>query len=259
MKTAILISGQLRTFARCLPTLRYHVFRCIPEPAFFVSAADDSDAKSAELLREAFPNAKVEIEIVKQPTLDEPPLVLADSAPYAITPTRTPGVGPLQGILRQLWHMSRVWAFAMEKGAGEAELFVRCRPDLHFQSFALPYFRYWPDRGQPAGLAPENELTIAPNEAFTPWWGNFGGVNDRFALLGRQAAEAWFKTFDVLPELLDPKGIGCPFHPESLVAASLERSKCVINRTLRATFAFRRRDGTFEHATVLPDEIGTQF
>ena len=256
MKTAVLISGQMRTFARCLPTLRYHVFRRLPEPAFFVSAADDSDAKSAELLREAMPTARVEIDVVKQPTLDEPPLALADSAPYAITPTRTPGVGPLQGILRQLWHMSRVWSFAMEKGAGEASTFVRCRPDLHFQSFEMPSAKIW---NGPEELVRDIRRIPGTNEALCCWWGNFGGVNDRFSVLGRKAAEAWFKTFDVLPELLDPKGIGCPFHPESLVAASLEHSNCIVNRTLRATFAFRRRDGTFEHATVLPDEIGTQF
>lgn len=247
MKTAVIISGQMRTFARGLPNLKFFVFDHLKDPAFFVSAAKDEDAASAELLRNAFPNAQVEIEVVEQPTLPEPPISACDFAPYSITPTRTPGVGPLQGILRQQWHLSRGWKFAIEKGAGAAEVFVRCRADIHF------YHR-------PTGLALPVDLEIFGAErtdkmlrqALTPWWGTYGGVNDRFGIFGLHAAQAFFTLYDSLPAMLAE---GAPFHPETLAGYALTRAGCIINDTLDAEFAFRRRDGNFEHAVMLPSEI----
>lgn len=234
IKTAIIITGQLRTFARCLPNLKFFVFDHLKDAAFFVSASKDEDAGSAELLRKAFPNAQVEIEVVEQPTLPEPPMSSTDYAPYSITPTRTPGVGPLQGILRQQWHLSRGWKFAIEKGAGDADVFVRCRGDLHF--YRRPTLR----------------SVIRVNAAITPWWGTYGGINDRFGLFGRNAANSFFTIYDNLGDMLKE---GAPFHPETLAGYALTRTGCVIDDTLDAEFAFRRRDGQFEHAVMLPSEI----
>lgn len=235
MKTAVIISGQLRTFARCLPSLKWNVFRKLNDPGFIVSCADDAQAADAELLKQAFPKAEVHIEKVTPPALTEPPLAFADYAPYAITPTKTPGIGPLQGILRQHWHLSRAWKFAQEIGLHDVDVIIRCRADLHFHKFEMPE------------MDDTDVLT-----AFTPWWGNYGGVNDRFAVLGPIAAASYFETFDHLPQLLEE---GCPFHPESLVAASLERGCVEIKRTLAAEFAFRRLDGSFEHMMPLAQEI----
>jgi len=232
MKTAIVISGQMRTFARTIATLKWHVFRKLENPVFYVSCADDANAASAELLRKDYP--EVHIEKVTPPALEEPPLSLADSAPYAITPTRTPGIGPLQGILRQHWHMSRAWKFVMETGlSDEVQTVVRCRADLHFHKFEMIH-------------------PVMSTDAHTPWWGNYGGVNDRFAVLGVKAAKAYHETFDVLPQLLE---LGCPFHPESLVAAALEHANCNIERDLCSEFAFRRENGEFEHMVILPSEM----
>ena len=233
MKTAVIISGQMRTFARCLPTIKWHVLRKLEDPAFFVSCAEDDNAGSAELLRAEFPKAQIEIEHVNPPLLDEPPAFLMDYAPYEVTPTKTPGVSPMQGILRQLWHMSRAWKFAVSKGAAECDMIIRSRADLHFQRFEL------------------NHVPTA-DFAFVPWWGNYGGVNDRFAVMGNRAAPAWFETYDVLPDLI---AAGCPFHPESLVCASLARSDVKILRTLAAEFAFRRANGDLDHMIPLPGEF----
>lgn len=243
MKTAVILSGQCRTFARTLPNLAWAVFSKLENPHFYASVARDADAGAIELLRERYPKAPIHIEVVEQPNLAEPSYSTSLHAPYAITPTRTPGVGPLQGILRQLWHNSQAWKFAVKNGAADADFVVRCRPDLHFARFEMPS---------------QNSLTRPPL-AITPYWGNYGpGVCDRFAVLGVCAAAAYFETYDTLPELL---ASGEPFHPETLVGASLRRAGCTISRTLLAEFAFCRKpdaqhsDFWFEHMQVLPGEL----
>ena len=233
MKTAVIIDGQQRTFARCLPNQKRMLYRHLGDVDFFVSCADDENAASAELLRKEFPNSKVVIEKVTPPQLPEPPAVLADHAPYALTPTKTPGVSAFQGILRQLWHHSRAWKFANENGVRDYGFVVRCRADLHFHEFKMPI---------------EFPFT---KEAYTPWWGTYGGVNDRFALLGYDAAKAYFETYDVLPDLLAE---GCSFHPESLIHAALERAE-IDMRFVLANFSFRRLNGDMEHMAVQPHEI----
>lgn len=234
MKTAVILSGQCRTFARCLPNLAWAVFSKLENPHFFASVAKDEDAPAIELLRQRYANAPIYIEVVEQPTLEEPPMRHTQHAPYAITPTRTPGVGPLQGIMRQLWHNSRAYKFAMEHGADECDVFVRCRPDLHFARFSAP------------GL-------LRANEARACYWGSYGeGMNDRFSFLSPRAAKAYFETYDKLPAMLAD---GIPFHPETLVGAALERAGCTISRTLLAEFAMIRKNGEWSHMQVLPGEL----
>lgn len=252
MKTACIIDGQARSFARTYPNLKWHVFRKLENPVFFVSVEDDENAPAMELLRKDYP--EVHIERVKPPVLSEPDASFADYAPYAITPTKTPGVGPFQGILRQLWHHSRAWKFVLEHKPDftkEYGMVVRCRPDLHFHQFEEPDLTY--EALVPHGYgATKKERYYPPCAAYIPWWGNYGGINDRFAYMGPTAAMVYFETYDNLPALLEA---GCPFHPESLVSSALERMRIVVHRTLNAEFAMRRMDGTFEHMVVLPGEI----
>lgn len=252
MNTAIILSGQTRTFARCLPSLAWLVFPKFENPHFFASVAKDDDAKDIELLRQRYPDAPVSIEVVEQPTLDEPPLHLADHAPYAITPTRTPGVGPLQGIMRQLWHNSRAYRFAMENGAGACDVFVRCRPDLHVHRFESETIkRTYEFSDGPKGVTGHMDLTS--REALTPWWGRYGpGCNDRFAVMGNDAAKAYFETYDNLPAMLAD---GIPFHPETLVGMAVKRAGCWLRYTLDAEFAMRRKDGSLVHMQVMPQEL----
>jgi hypothetical protein len=230
MKTAVIISGQSRTFARCLASQHWNVYRKLERPHFYVSVADDADAETMELLRKQYPNAPVFIERVTQPQLPEPPASLAAHAPYAIS-------SPIQAILRQLWHLSRAWKFANENGAGECDVFIRARPDLHFHAFEYPM-----------------EFIVAECDwsALTPWWGAYGGVNDRLAVLGKEAARYYFEAWDRLPEILAE---GCPLHPESIICTSMQRGGVSISPTLGAEFAALRPNGQLVHMVVLPQEM----
>ena len=102
-------------------------------------------------------------------------------------------------------------------------------------------------------IASKNRLDpIEARMAITPWWGNYGGINDRFGMFGRSAAKAFFETYDRLPALLDA---GCPVHPESLVCAALELSGCAFTRALCADFGALRKTGEFIYMRPTMQEI----
>lgn len=207
MKTSVLISGNARTFKQCYPNLRFYVFNRLWNPHFFVSVADDAQAKDMEQLREDF--KEVHIEYEPQPTLPEPPEAQVMSAGWANS-------SPPQAILRQFWHLQRVWQFCQEKGGDDAEVVVRCRPDLWFRKMHMPLV-------PPAGR----------NKIFVPWWGGYGGVNDRFAIMSGSVAPAYFNVLGAMPRALKA---GVPFHPETLLSWALP----IVSRTLRAEFCIAR-------------------
>jgi hypothetical protein len=238
MKTAILISGHMRSFARCLPNQADQVFRHFAEADFFVSTVKDEDCGTAELLRERFPRARVEIEVIDcQPEIPIPvPPASADwqagqnrlytHEPYALS------VHP-QAVLRQLWHLDHLWTRYAEQLTAY-DCFVRSRPDLYFRSFA-------PSHTNPL-----------PATAFVPWWGRFGGINDRFAILGHKAVEAYFTTFSRIGDLLAK---GYPLHPERLIYASLTEAGCFVDDTLRAEFSKLIWDRGPQHGHFRDPEI----
>jgi hypothetical protein len=242
MKTAILISGQMRSFASCIANLNWTVFRRFENPTFFVSCADDEQAKDAFLL-EAY-SERVFIERVKQPELKEPAFSLCRHSPYAPTPNN-PSV--IQPILKQLWHYKRVWDFMREVITGKEgeeaieperqldfDIFVRCRPDLFFHRFDVRF--------------------PAPDWFIGPWKATCGGVNDRFSIMGAVAAKAYFNAGDKLDDLLEA---GCPFHPESIQQAALEAAGCHISNTLQAEFTAMRLPGAGPHVPLVeyPGEL----
>lgn len=208
-----------------------------------MSVADDADAPAMELLRKQYPNAPIFIERVTQPQLPEPSASLANHAPYAIS-------SPIQAVLRQLWHLSRAWKFALENGAGECGVFIRARPDLHFHAFDYRENEILTRRIGKDGE--ENGWIAFDGTALTPWWGTYGGVNDRFAVLSRSAAKAYFEAWDKLPEMLAD---GCPIHPETIIHTAMARAGITISPTLAAEFAARRADGSLVHMVVLPQEL----
>lgn len=241
MKTAVLISGQMRTFESCIANLHWTVFRKLENPTFFVSCADDEQAASAYLLEGYYD--RVHVEIVKQPDAFDysPVFALARHAPYTPTPNN-PTVVP--SILRQLWHYRRVWQFMCEQapkggpgdgeryaisGAGQFDQFVRCRPDLHFHRFDHPG-------------------SIATNEFFGAWKATCGGVNDRFSIMGLEAAMAYFTAFDKLQAFMDE---GCPLHPESIQQHALEAAGCRIRSILQAEFIALRLPGAGNHVPLV--------
>lgn len=233
MKVAILLTGHMRTFARCLPTQAWHVFRHYPEAEFFVSTVSDADSFKAQLLRERYPNNRVEIDIVEQQPELTIPVGPTDpnwqlGQPYTHEPYALSV--PPQAVLRQLWQLNRAWEhFVGCVDPFGYDLIIRMRPDSWFHSFEVP------DAGR-----------ITASVASTPWWGRFGGINDRFAICGAAAADAYHSTFQMLSILLAE---GCPLHPESLVKASLEQKGCRVDTRLRAEFS------TLKHDSIRPPEI----
>jgi hypothetical protein len=225
MSTAVLLSGHMRSFAACLGSQLWQVYRHYPDCHFFVSTVQDEQATTVDLLIRTVGADRVTFEIVpEQPELALPAGCPPESSwrpertfmhePYAMSV-------PPQAVLRQLWQMHRVWQLAA-RTAPVFDTYIRCRPDLFFNGFRQPY------------CAPFQTV------ALTPWWGRYGGLNDRFAILGRDAAAAYFTTFAQLPEMIAE---GCPLHPETLIAYALERNKCENSDSLRAEFCTLRLNG----------------
>lgn len=251
MRTAILISGHMRSFDRCLPTLHWHVFRhFVPavgaalradcECDFFVSTEPDEDADKADLLYEKYGAECFHFDDTPQPTEELKDLGAkyehhAAHAPYAISV-------PAWQVLAQLWRLERCWQFVLEANPRAAEepydVYIRCRPDLWIESASIPEIYHRTSRW--------------PMMALTPWWGRFGGVNDRFAILGHVAATGYFLTWSRVPDLLQS---GCPLHPESLIKASLEAAGCRIDDTLDVSFSTLRANGERRFPEIMPQDL----
>ena len=230
MKTAVLMSGEMRTFAKLHKNQWWTLYRHLEDPHFFVSVADDDQAADAEILWRYVCPSKVFIERVTQPTLSEPDESCAYHAPYAISV-------PVQAILRQLLALARCYSFMCEcVNVNEFDLFVRARPDSHYYYF------------DPMFLPSE----IDPDEYFTPWWGRFGGVNDRFAILGKNAAYYYFNTLSDVGDLL---AAGCPLHPESLVKHSMLMGSCHGSDRFPVEFATVRMNGELRQPEISASDL----
>lgn len=226
MSTAVIITGHMRTFRVCAHTLKWQVMRHYKDPAFYVSTVEDEDADSVDLLHDLFPGAPVHVDLVeKQPELEEPAEPVRFE-PYARSV-------PLQAVLRQLWQLERGWMLWERNQRQSESVVLRIRPDIFFHSFKHPG-------------------TVAGTEVIVPWWGAFGGVNDRCAVLGLFAARHYFTTYSKITKL---QRWGCPLHPESLVMASLEYGGCGIERTLKTEFTTYRKDGQHRPPEITPIDM----
>lgn len=202
------------------------LYRHLQNPTFIVSAIDDAQAEDAKVLENY---GELHFEKVTQPAVPVPEGNHHLHAPYSISV-------PPAAVLGQLWAFQRAWEFACESVCvDDFGLFVRTRADLHFHSF------------EPQGLE-----EIDSCDALTPWWGRFGGVNDRLAIMGRGAAHAYFNTLGFLDTLIAD---GAPLHPESLVLASLEWCSMYVYADLLAMFSTVRLDGTIRPPEVTHEDI----
>ena len=113
MKTAVLVSGQMRSLEKTAQQLK----SLYPEASWIIHAAKDDDAEKAFLLK---PNILV---IEEQPYIEE-------KREYAWQIGR--GCHGIQSVLRQLWAMQRVWQI-FDKSGIDADCVVRLRPDLAFR------------------------------------------------------------------------------------------------------------------------------
>lgn len=225
MKTAVIITGAMRSFERCLPNLDWFVFRHFPDAKFYVATHDDEDAIKAALLGPRLHR----MEKFVQPEMIAPegcPPHWVQGQPYMHEPYAI-SVPPAH-VLGQLWINEQGWK--LYKDTGEpADLVIRCRPDLWFHSFEMPH-----------GIEYCRKNGTGEQIAFTPWWGRFGGCNDRFAILGSVSAEAYFTAYSNTPKLI--KG-GAPLHPESLVYASMKQAGISVCDDMLAEFSTLRKTG----------------
>src|SRR5437899_1065781 len=149
MKTALIITGQLRTFDKCLPTIKWHVIRRFSDVRLFISTVDDDDFK-----RMNNPEGDWTIEAVR-------------SAPQFNHPN--------SDVFSAFWTLFQGWQLYLKSTPEDklAELVIHCRPNLMFQSFDLPRFPL---------TSSGNERKINSKMCFVPWWGKGGGCNPQFAV-----------------------------------------------------------------------------
>lgn len=247
MRTAVIYSGAMRSFAKCLPTHHWHAWRHLGEVDFFVSTYKDGTEGQAELLRTRYPQSRVEIEVVAE----QPDCIAEMRAKGVSLPERWVKGQPYthephaisvhpQAVLRQLWQLQKGWELMQRTTPMEDyELVIRCRPDLWFHTCEEV-------------VEVRRGLHWGHQIARTPWWGRFGGgVNDRFAMLGQSAAKAYFRAYDVTPELLAK---GCPLHPETIIGAALANQDSVL-WNIRAEFSTMRADGTMRPPEISMSDI----
>lgn len=222
-KTAIIYSGQARTFSQLWENHRWHVWRKFTDPHFFISVEDDMQAGGMKILFDRIRGPRrVFMETVTQPTIVEPVInpVISGWKPSS----------PPQAILRQLWSLNRAYQFFQDvvtnsegMDLSEFDTVIRIRPDTHFIRLDFPKW-----------------IVPITTTAFTPWWSRWGGVNDRFAVLGSRAAKSYFTTYQKLEALFAQ---GAPLHPETLVHASLQADD-VDMRSLSTEFRTLRLNGS---------------
>lgn len=197
MTTAVLVCGQMRTADQCAAGIR----KLYPDATFIVHAVADEDADKAFLFRPAV-------------TVIEPQHEMPERREYSWQIAR--GCHGVQRVLKQLWGLNRVWQ-AFEASGIEADVVVRCRPDL---VFTVP------------PVAP------AGSGVWIPTFCNFWGLNDRFGYGDRETMRRYFTRLTRLDEYIDAGGF---FHPETFLAWSMAGVQ--LHRT-QAVFSTLRPDGT---------------
>jgi hypothetical protein len=140
-------------------------------------------------------------------------------------------------LMLQHWGNKKVWDFFASSAAIESfDVIIRIRPDLWIHRFERP--RTFEDTW--------------PNMVKVPWWGKFGGINDRLAVMGREVAPVYFGLYDMIPALLEK---GCPFHPESLLSETLRLSPVNVQSNLMTEFSTDRMDGSRRWAEIQMSDV----
>ncbi len=234
MKTAVLISGQLRTFKKCYPTQKWQIFRHYePDIHFFVSCCDDDQTVDSQLLVRDY-GENVHIEWSQDPSdLPDIPTEKGAHAPYANAASH-------YKLMLQHWGNKKVWDFFSSSEATESfDVIIRIRTDL------------WIHRFQPPPLM-GNASFNDQNTVVSSWWGKFGGINDRLAIMGSTAAATYFNLYDGIDGLLKK---GCPFHPETLLSEWLKMCGVISETNLMTEFSTERMDGSRRWAEIQMSDV----
>jgi hypothetical protein len=200
MKTAILISGQMRTAKQCYKS----IIDTLPNGDYFVHAVLDENSQDAEL----FSPTRLLIE----PQFEQP-----ERKEYSWQLGRH--CFGVQRVLKQLHSLKRTWDI-FKSSIDHYDWIIRCRPDLMLTTLLEPK-HLW-----------EGDIII-------PKFCNFFGLNDRFAILNKSAAEIYFNRLDLIDEYINAGGI---FHPETFLLWSCQKNNLKINRT-NISFYTLRPDG----------------
>ena len=237
MKTAVIITGHMRSFDRCILSQVKRVFGALDDPHFFVSTITDEDAHKAELLRNYFRGVDIAI------TAEQPDCIAELRAKGCALPARWKRgehymrepiaiTAHPQAIARQLWQLEQGWH--MVGAPSRFDQFVRIRPDLLFHHCEMP--------------------ATHGNLVRVPWWGRFHGCNDRFAIMGAAAAERYFTTYSRVAEMI---AAGASLHPETLLKRSLDSGGVAIDASLGAVFSTLRPNGDVRPPEIWEEDINT--
>lgn len=209
MRTAVLVSGQMRTLDKCAASIREHVMTWVVPYDVYVHAAADEDAGRACLLQPAATWELLRcasIVVAEQPFLDEKNYIARTGR----------GVAGVQRVLRQLWALQQVWRMV----AGRYDWYIRLRPDTE----CLTDLEQLEDCDPDSLYVPE----------FCNWW----GLCDRFAFGGHAVMERYCNQLDRLDEYIALGGI---FHPETFLRWCMNGTP--IRRT-KIRFNTLRKDGS---------------
>jgi hypothetical protein len=208
MKTAVLVSGQMRSLDLCLPTIQKHVLDKIGDYDLIAHVADDEDAWKIEVME---PRRCV---VVAQPELDE--------KNYLHRTGR--GVIGVQQVLRMFWSMEESNKLRHEAEAERGAPYdwvIRLRPDTQFFSDI------------------EDLSLCDPSALYVPTFCNYWGYQDRFAFGGPAAMDAYHHKLGLIDDYVAANGI---FHPESMLKWMVDRAGTPVKRT-QIIFDTLRKNG----------------
>ena len=210
MKTAVLISGQMRSADVCLPSIQKHVLSRLGDFDIIAHVADDKDAWKLELFEPA------KAVVITQPLFNEKNYIHRTGR----------GVIGVQQVLRMFWSLEESNKLRKQVEAERGiryDWVVRLRPDTQFFSDI------------------EDLATLDPAAAYVPTFCNYWGYQDRFAFGGSSAMDAYHeKTGALLDAYIAEGGI---FHPETYLKWALDRSGTQVSRT-QILFDTLRMDGS---------------
>lgn len=245
MKTCVIYAGQARSHRMLWENHAFFLLQELPSPTIFASVQDDERADDMLLLRQA--GYEVHLEKHKQPETIEVPQQTEHHFGYPVTSKAGPA-----GVLKQLWALNKAWEFVGER-AKEFDFFVRVRPDLKFCRFVMPGF---PVTNRVELTDDGYDLVSETDDraCLTPWAATWGGINDRFALMGRAAAEAYFTTFQRKDEFFAKR---CPCHTETMMGYSLKTAGITPSATLDTEMFLLRENGDLEKEPASLRDLAT--
>lgn len=206
-KVAICISGQLRAFDKCYPSIKRYIFDRIQADIFGYIAGE-------KLFDQLY-----EINFTK--------LIVENQSPLPEYDYSNEHVHTVQGMLQQLHGLYKVDLLRCEHemvGNFKYDWVIRLRPDLYINSFMEDL------------ILCNNDVIYIPSK-----FHDYGGYNDRFAFGNSDNMRIYMQRYDLLG--IKNGTYKEIFHPETSLKIALCRYGISIKRT-DIKYAFCRDDGS---------------